>query len=253
MVFEKTLPSMRSSIFLVVPLWRREREKVRERARERGGAWPFSLLSSRPVSSVRLSLVSAACHGDHFPGRYTNTGRPSVGEGHDVERVTLARTMSAMVKLTQENDESCVYVIGYGMVPLSPRPADCGKPLDGVALQEKAGYTALTRAGRSRIHRGACLGDGVQHGVPDDVFPRQALESNALLFSLKPTAEDWLHGEVVALDSRPAKESDCSGSHARRVLTNSVTLNEAQGRRRPPLRIDVVKDKMSADEAREGI
>ena len=54
-------------------------------------------------------------------------------EGHDVGRVADARTMSAMVKLTQEIDESCVYVVGYGMVSLlSPRPADCGMPVDGV-------------------------------------------------------------------------------------------------------------------------
>ena len=40
-----------------------------------------------------------------------------------------------------------------------------------------------TRAGRSIIHRGACL----RYGDTDDVFPRQArqvVESNALLFSL---------------------------------------------------------------------
>ena len=147
------------------------------------------------------------CHGDHgnrLPGRFSNTVGSSVEDGHDVARVTVVRTMSAMVKLTQENDESCVYVVGYGMESLvSPRPADCGMPVDGVALQETAGYTAPTRAGQSRRYRGACLGDdGVRHGVPDDVFPRQAVESNALLFSLdQPSAEDWLHGEVAALDS----------------------------------------------------
>ena len=102
-------------------------------------------------------------------------------------------------------------------------------PVDGVALQETAGYTVPTRAGRSRRHRGACLGDGVRHGVPDDVFPRQAVESNTLLFPLdQPTAEVWLHGEVDALDFRHAKESDCCdcdycGSHVKRVLTYTVT------------------------------
>ena len=42
----------------------------------------------------------------------------------------------------------------------------------------------------------------------------------------------WLHGEVAALDSRPAKELDCCGSHVKRVLTkrkDTVTVNEAQG------------------------
>ena len=102
-----------------------------------------------------------------------------------------------MEKVTQENDESCVCVVGYGMESLlSPRPADCGMPVDGVARQETVGYTrrAPTRAARSRRHRGACLGDdGVRHGVPDGVFPRQAVESNAALIPLdQPTAEDWL-------------------------------------------------------------
>ena len=53
-----------------------------------------------------------------------------------------------MVKLTEEIDELCVYVVGYGMVSLlSPRPADCGKPVED-GFREKAGYTrrATTRA-----------------------------------------------------------------------------------------------------------
>ena len=78
-----------------------------------------------------------------------------------------------------------------------------------------------------------------------DVFPRQAVESNALLFPVdQPTAEDWLHGEV---DSWPAKESDCCGcdccgSHVKRVLTNTVTFNEEQGEV-----LSVGKDKTSYD------
>ena len=43
------------------------------------------------------------------------------------------------------------------------RPADCGMPADGVSFQKNAGY---------------------EDGDTDDVFPRQAAESNALLFSL---------------------------------------------------------------------
>ena len=66
------------------------------------------------------------------------------------------------------------------------RPADCGMPGDGVSFQENAGdkRRALARSGRSTRHRGGCLGDEVRHGVPIDVLPRQAAESNALLFSL---------------------------------------------------------------------
>ena len=59
--------------------------------------------------------------------------------GHDVGRVTDARTMSAVAKLPQEMKESLVVVVGHGMVSLSPRPADRGMHVDS-AFQEKAGY-----------------------------------------------------------------------------------------------------------------
>ena len=60
--------------------------------------------------------------------------------------------------------------------------------------------------------------------------------------------------EGLATDSPLAKESDFCGSHAKRAWTISVTVYEVQGevlsrrrtRRRPPVRIDVVKDAMSA-------
>ena len=49
------------------------------------------------------------CHGDHIPGRYINTGVPSVEEGHDVERMSVVRsdedTMSTMVKLAKMLDQ----------------------------------------------------------------------------------------------------------------------------------------------------
>ena len=38
-------------------------------------------------------------------------------------------TVSAMVKPAQEIEEFSVDAVGYGMVPLSPRPADCGMPV----------------------------------------------------------------------------------------------------------------------------
>ena len=61
------------------------------------------------------------------------------------------------------------------------RPADCGMPGDGVTFQKNAGYD--------------------EDGDADDVFPRQGVESNALLF-LSASREGWLHGQV-----------DASGSH----------------------------------------
>ena len=77
---------------------------------------------------------------------------------------------------------------------------------------------------------------------PIDVFPRQAVESDALL-SPSASREGWLHGEVGAFDSHEQgarEESDCSGSRVKRVLTRSedkvdkaekdtVTLNEEKG------------------------
>ena len=155
--------------------------------------------------------------------------------------------MSAMVKLTQENDESCVYVVDYGMAPPSPRPADCGMPVDGVALR----YTAptrsgrsrrhrgacfgadddeLPRAGRSRRHRGACLGDEVRHGVPDDVLPRQAVECPVLS---RPAAAGFMVIPTNMVGQTCERVSDCCGSHVKRVVTrrkDTVTFNEEVGK-----------------------
>ena len=86
---------------------------------------------------------------------------------------------------------------------------------------------------------------------PIDVFPRQAVESDALL-SPSASRESWLHGEVGAFDSHEQgarEESDCSGSRVKRVLTRSedkvdkaendtVTLNEEKSEV-PPRRKDM--------------
>ena len=130
-----------------------------------------------------------------------------------------------------------VRVVDYGVVHPSPRPADCGMPVDGVALQETAGYTAPTRSGRSRRHRGACLCGGVRHGFPDDVFPRQAVESNDLLFSLGQPEAGFLVKSMLSIPTNMVGQtcervSDCCGSHVKRVLTrrqDTVTFNEEQG------------------------
>ena len=151
------------------------------------------------------------CHGDHLPGRYINTGVPSVEEGHDVVRISLVRSdvaedvMSTMVKLA--------------------------KMLDQVG--QKAPRSV---SGRCRwLRRGAPV-----------AFPRQAVESDALL-SPSASREGWLHGEVGAFNSHEqgaCDESDCSGSRVKRVLTRSedkvdkaekdtVTLNEEKGDAHP--------------------
>ena len=59
-------------------------------------------------------------------------------EGHDVGRVTDARTTSAVVKLTLEIDESARMSWLRHLVHLSlPRPAACGMPVYGVSYQRR--------------------------------------------------------------------------------------------------------------------
>ena len=68
---------------------------------------------------------------------------------------------------------------------------------------------------------------------PIDVFPRQAVESDALL-SPSASREGWLHGEVGAFDSHEQgarEESDCSGSRVKRVLTRSEDKVDKAGER----------------------
>ena len=160
------------------------------------------------------------CHGDRLPGLCKNTGV------NDVER-----TMSANVR-----------VVGLcrrlrHCAPLLRGQPTCGMPVECVALQETAGHTAPTRSGRSRRHRGACLGDGVRHGVPDDVIPRQAVESIALLFSLGQPEAGFLVKSMRSIPTNMVGQtcervSDCCGSHMKRVVArrqDTVTFNEEQG------------------------
>ena len=72
----------------------------------------------------------------------------------------------------------------------------------------------------------------VRHGSPEDVFPRQVWRA-MLLSSLStsgPRRIGWLHGEIDAIDFRLAKESDCCGSHVKRVLTDSGGVWRAERR-----------------------
>ena len=54
-----------------------------------------------------------------------------------LSRVVAKDTVSALVKPTKEIEEFSVDAVGCGMVPLSPRPADCGTPVS-VPFQENA-------------------------------------------------------------------------------------------------------------------
>ena len=81
------------------------------------------------------------------------------------------------------------------------RPAGCGMPADGVALQEKAGYTEMrapTSSGRSRSYRGACL---------DASFLVSVVESNDLFCLSASRLRRLVYGEVDALESH---EQGCS-------------------------------------------
>ena len=66
------------------------------------------------------------------------------------------------------------------------------------------------------------------------------------LSTSRPRRVGWLHGEVDAIDFRPAKESDCCGSHVKRVLKDRRRLACGTSL---PVAIDVAEDVMSAREA----
>ena len=100
------------------------------------------------------------CHGDRLPGRYISTGaKDTMKPANEFHETDVGQPTAACQVMVCPSRRT--------VVPKRPPP---------------------TREGWSRRHRGVCL----RHGVPIDVFPRQAAESNALLFSL---------GEVDASDS----------------------------------------------------
>ena len=117
-----------------------------------------------------------------------------------------------------------------------------GQEHDGEA-REGVSRRAPARSGRSRRHRGACLGDEVRHGVPIDVFPRQAAESNALLFSLdQPLAGYMVKSmrliprnmvgqacERVRLRRLPREACYDQERGQSKVDKDMATLNEEQG------------------------
>ena len=153
------------------------------------------------------------CHGDRLPGRYISTGAKD--------------TMSATVKPAKEFHETDV---GQVIVCPSTRTLDTKRP-------------APTREGWSRRHRGACNGDEVRHGVPIDVFPRQAAESNALLFSLDqplagymvksmrliPTNKVGQACDRVGLQWLPREACYDQERGQSKVEKDTVTLNEEPG------------------------
>ena len=113
----------------------------------------------------------------------------------------------------------------------SPAPL-CGQSI--AACQLMVVPSRRQRAGRSRRHQGACLGDDgdggelrpIQGGAEGTTERVLAYDMVCLMTSShdslwRAMLIGWLHGEVDALDFRPAKESDCWGSHVKRVLTDT--------------------------------
>ena len=106
------------------------------------------------------------------------------------------------------------------------RPADCGMPVDGVSFQKNAGYEDCDT---------------------DEVFPRQAVESNALLslwpvekagymvksMRLIPTNKVGQACERVRLPRLRVKRGfDQERGHSK-VENDTLTLNEKQGEVHP--------------------
>ena len=91
------------------------------------------------------------------------------------------------------------------------------------------------RSGRSRRHRGACLG-----GVPIVVFPRQAAESNALLFSLDQPVVGYMVKSMRLIPTNtvgqawiPREACYDQERGQSKVEKDTVTLNEKQGEVHP--------------------
>ena len=160
------------------------------------------------------------CHGDRLPGRYISTGDKD--------------TMSAMMKPAKELHET-----GAGQPTAACQLMVCPSRRTLVTTRRPA----PTRGGWSRRHRGACLGDGVRHGVPDDVFPRQAAESNALLFSLDQPVVGYMVKSMRLIPTNTVGQA-CDRVRLRRipreacydqergqskVEKDTVTLNEEHG------------------------
>ena len=130
-------------------------------------------------------------------------------EGHDVERISVVRsdedTMSTMVKPAKEFHEFDVDQTAACQVMVCP----CRRTL-------VTKRPAPTREGWSRRHRGACL----RHCDTDDVFPRQVMESNALLFSLDQPKAGFLVKSMRSIPTNSVGQT-CKTIRLRR-LTRSV-------------------------------
>ena len=130
-----------------------------------------------------------------------------------------------MVKPTQEVVESCVVVVGYGMVP---RPSDCGTPVY-VPFQESAGYKlehsrrdAQALACRASLPRKRCCSPLPRTWCQPWRTSRRRLKSRASMPSfaaLSPRPAD--RGRQLMVSSRrqlvtakvnPAQEIDESAS-----------------------------------------
>ena len=87
---------------------------------------------------------------------------------------------------------------------------------DTVTLNEKQQGEVHPRM-KDKTPNATWMAFGVR-GVRLQVWRAMLLSS---LSTSRPRRIGWLHGEVDAIDFRPAKEADCCGSHVKRVLTDT--------------------------------
>ena len=142
-----------------------------------------------------VGCVAMECHCDRLPGRFISTGAKN--------------TMSSMVMPAKEFHET-----DDGQPTAACQVLLCPSRKKLVTTKKPA----PTREGWSRRHRGACL----RHGDTDDVFPRQAVESNALLFSLDQPLAGFLVKSMRSIPTNmvaPTCErvKDCCSSHVKGV------------------------------------
>ena len=139
--------------------------------------------------------------------------RESVQEEQDVERVTVVRTMSATVKLAKMLDQV------VQKVPRSVPWRPCSQP----SRRRLATWTSPgPRRAEQKTPRS--VSTAWCHGWRLPATNTTCCGEQSSLVLSRPTEGRFL-GEVKALDSheqllvRLATESDCGGSHVKRVLT----------------------------------
>ena len=122
---------------------------------------------------------------------------------------------------------------------------------DTVTLNEKQGEVHPRR--KDKTPNGTWVAFGVRSVVAWGHLKRSSHDKlwRALLLSSLRPAVGWLHGEVDALDFRPAQESDCCDCWLLRDACFDGHRWRLACGTSLPVAVDVAEDVMSAREARE--